>query len=346
MEEKKSEKKEISKNKENETIEIPTGKFINGARKNPWIVSTVVLAIALIAVVIISYGNGTGVKMVTGEVAAEKAVSFLNSNPALGGGITLSSVEKQENFYEAKVNYKGQEVPIYITLDGEYLLNGAPLSLNADLSQTTNTANTNTQTQQEEIPKTNKPKVELYVMSFCPYGNRAEDTMLSVYNLLKNKADFVVKYIVSDNNGAISSLHGQKEVDQDAKELCVNQIYGKDKLWKFMTYIDDNCGSDGSCWQDAAKASAVDAAGITTCVTNQGNSLLKTEAAAANAAGVSGSPTLIINGVETSAVYQYENSEAYKQAICSAFTTQPVECSQVLSSTSSTGSTTTGGSCV
>jgi len=53
--------------------------------------------------------------------------------------------------------------------------------------------------------------------------------------------------------------------------------------------------------------------------------------------GVTGSPTLIINGVEYSGS---RSSEAYKQAICDAFTTAPSECSQTLSETSSTA---TGG---
>ena len=43
--------------------------------------------------------------------------------------------------------------------------------------------------------KTNQPQLDFYVMSFCPWGNRIEDSLRPVYDLLKDKADFVPRYI-------------------------------------------------------------------------------------------------------------------------------------------------------
>jgi len=69
--------------------------------------------------------------------------------------------------------------------------------------------------------------------------------------------------------------------------------------------------------------------------------LLQNEQASVEA-GAQGSPTMLINGVETTVVYQYGDSEAYKQVICSAFNNAPSECTQVLTTATSASA---GGSC-
>jgi hypothetical protein len=43
--------------------------------------------------------------------------------------------------------------------------------------------------------KTAKPELKFFVMSFCPYGNQIEDAIRPVFDLLKDRADFVPHYI-------------------------------------------------------------------------------------------------------------------------------------------------------
>jgi hypothetical protein len=191
--------------------------------------------------------------------------------------------------------------------------------------------------------KSDKPVVDLYVMSFCPYGNQAEDTMLPVYNALKSKADFRIHYIVSVDGNTVQSLHGAKEVTENEKEACVLKEYGLDAWFSVATYVNTNCGSTGACFADAAKAASVDTAKIDACVASDGVALMSANGAASSAAGANGSPTLIVNGVKSNSVYQYGNSEAYKTAICSAFNTAPSECSIQLSAQTSSASA--GGAC-
>ncbi len=191
--------------------------------------------------------------------------------------------------------------------------------------------------------KTDKPVVDMYVMSFCPYGNKAEDTMLPVYNLLKNKATFNIHFIVNVNGTEVQSLHGAPEVVQNQREACVQKNYDLNKMLNFMVYVNDNCGSNGSCWETGATALGIDKAKINACVASDGLALMKANADASAAANANGSPTLIINGVNSTAVYQYGNAEAYKKAICDSFTTAPSECSTVLSGNAT--ATTQGGSC-
>lgn len=46
-----------------------------------------------------------------------------------------------------------------------------------------------------EIPKTDKPELAFYVMSFCPYGNQMEGILRSVFDLIGTKANIQPHYI-------------------------------------------------------------------------------------------------------------------------------------------------------
>lgn len=336
-EEKKEEKKEEKREERREEKRERKSDWTNEMRKNPWMISTVVIGVIAAILLFLTLHNGGAI---SSSLMGQKAVSFINTELLGGkGSVTLNSVKEVSGLYEVTVDYNGNKVPVYFTLDGRNYIYGqlVPLAANSSAS--------NTQTQQKEIPKTDKPVVDLYVMGFCPYGNQAEDTMLPVYNLLKSKIDFNVHYIVSVSGSTVSSLHGAAEVTEDEREACVKNIYGADKWFNFATYVNDNCGSDGSCWEAAATKNSLSTSSISSCVTQTGLNLMKAEEIASNDAGASGSPTLILNGVESTAVYQYGNSQAYLDAICSAFTTAPSECSQTLGTSSTTGAAASGGSC-
>lgn len=272
--------------------------------------------------------------------------SFINDNLMQAGmKAEIKNVVLENGVYKMTVSLgAGQDIESYATKDGKVFF---PESINIEETkqkiqalkdQQQNAA----QKANVEIPKSDKPTVDLYVMSFCPFGNKAEDTLKSVYALLKNKVEFNFHYIVSTNGNAIQSLHGEKEVIQNEREACVLKNYGKDKWFSFVSYVNANCGSDGSCWEAGAKSSGLNVAKINTCVTSQGAGLMKENETASLNASASGSPTMLINGVSSSVVYQYGNSESYKQKICEAFNKVPAECSKVLSSQTST---TQGGSC-
>lgn len=298
------------------------------------------LGILTLAVILVAGCDYKVTKKDTGigaEAAKAKVEKLIQDS---GGNATVKEVTEDGDLYKIIVSANGQDQPVYITKDGTKFIQQA-ISFE-DIEKQQAEAKKKVGEQNKEIPKTDKPEVNLYVMSFCPYGNKAEDTLKPVYDLLKDKVDFNFHYIVTASGDKITSLHSQPEVDQDEREACVMKNYGKGKWIDFVTYVNANCGSDGSCWETGAKSLGIDTSKINSCVSSEGTALMKADAEASNSAGASGSPTMIVNGQQTQAVYQYGNSEAYKKIICDAFNTAPPECSQTLSAQTST---TQGGSC-
>jgi len=177
-------------------------------------------------------------------------------------------------------------------------------------------------------------------MSFCPYGVQAENAMIPVVNLLGNKTDIKIKFIVNvqgDTIDTVQSLHGLNEAKEDARQLAIMQLY-PDKYWQYLEQFNAQCYSKASdsaaleaCWKQIATTLGMNASKIEeTAYGSEGIALLKQNAQDADENSVTGSPTLIINGVKYSGS---RTAEAFKQAICNAFSTAPSECSQQLSST-------------
>ncbi len=180
----------------------------------------------------------------------------------------------------------------------------------------------------KEMPKSDRPQAQLFLMSFCPYGNQAEEIMMPVVDLLGEVADIVPRYIVSKAGDSYSSLHGEQELNQNVRELCVYK-YQPEKFWDFLKEVNADCTWENadSCWRKPAQTVGVNINKISQCEEQEFAALLDQEMALTEQYDVSGSPTLLINDT----LYQGSRSaEEFKQAICSAFNNPPEECSVVL----------------
>ncbi|MBU2104321.1 MAG: DsbA family protein [Nanoarchaeota archaeon] len=306
-------------------------------RENPWIISTVVLGVLVVVFLI----NGFGI---TGNVTVSKSGVESNLEKFLElqteGTATIESIDSYNDYlYLSTVNLDGTKIPIYITKDGKYLIQGLT-SIEAEETSSTTTTN---------IPNSDKPVVELFVMSFCPYGVRAENNILPVIDLLKDSIEFQIRYIVNVNGDTISdvgSLHGLTETKENARQLVINKYY-PDKFLNYIQNFNNNCYQYGqdetqldACWKNEATKLGIDTSKVESLAYGtEGVNLLKAEEAEADKYSVSGSPTLIINGVKSNAIYS--GTSATQTAICSAFNTIPDECSEKLSDSAST----TSGSC-
>lgn len=102
--------------------------------------------------------------------------------------------------------------------------------------------------------KSAKPVVELFVMSYCPYGVRAEENIAPLQELFGSKIDLKIRYIINVNGETIdkvNSLHGITEAKEDARQLAIAKLY-PNKLWDYLAEFNRVCygggaASSGSC---------------------------------------------------------------------------------------------------
>ena len=291
-------------------------------KKNPWMISTLVFGIiALILLIMVFRGGITG-NVISADAAGQRLIEFAN---AQGVATTLVGVNDTGEFYEVIVSINGQDLPLYVTKDGEFFTQSLiPLTGNV-------VSNTDSQQASAEIPKSDKPVVELYVFTYCPYGTQAEKGIIPVAKLLGDKIDFKIRQI--------GAMHGEYEKIEAQRQLCIEKQYPA----KFLDYVNSfassseigNCNGDATCVSPLIDALytklGINKAGIEACMKTDGASLYSAEEANSKAQGVSGSPTLIINGEKAQSG---RDSASYLEVICSAFNTAPSECSQTLSAAS------------
>ena len=297
-----------------------------------------IILIALLAMGLQQTGEGT---VVLPAACGERTISYINNNLVTAGTtVELVSIAEKGGLYEIKSLYQLKEITLYTSKDCTLLFTNA-ITMDASGSQPAPQV-----TRAAVAPvKSARPAVDLYVMSFCPYGTQAEEAMSPVVDLLGSQADIRIRYITTVTGstvGSVNSLHGMSEAKEDLQQICINKYY-PDKYWAYLGTFNDECYPS---WQNAAvlelcrknvtTALSIDSATIDTCAGGaEGLALLGSDETASAKDGASASPMLFINGVLYSGS---RTPEAYKQAICNSFETPPAECSTVLSSTSASAS--------
>ena len=199
----------------------------------------------------------------------------------------------------------------------------------ADNSAADSSANTQAPT---DVPKTDKPKVQAFIFSYCPYGLQFEKALFPVYDLLKTKADI--------NIVAIGAMHGEFEKTETLRQISIEKLYSRDKLFAYLKEFDSStdiggCSGDDTCLNKYLPAIytklGIDKTKVENYMKTSAPALYDAQGTEASSLGISGSPTFVINGVQVSVS---RTPDAIKQAVCNAFTTAPAECSKNLSTAS------------
>lgn len=282
------------------------------------------------------------IKPITKEKAGETAIKYINENLLQAADAKLKSIEKKNGIYLVKFTSGTTDYDSYISLDGRYLF---PYGFDLSAKKDTAANNTNT-TNTANIEKRDTPEVHLYTMSYCPYGNQAEEVMFPVVKLLGSKVKIEPHYVIYSNysgggpkycldkENKYCSMHGIAELNQDVRELCIYK-YQPEKFWDYIMAVNTKCTVTDieTCWSGVAKDKGVDVAKTTTCQKNEAIALLANEVSLNEKYKVSGSPMLVINGAEFNGA---RTAEGYKTAICSAFNTSPEECNTKLGESAAT----------
>lgn len=183
--------------------------------------------------------------------------------------------------------------------------------------------------------KQDKPKVELFVMSHCPFGTQMEKAILPALDVLGDKIDFDLKF-------CDYAMHGEKELDEQLIQYCINKEQ-KDKLSNYLKCFLNAEDTDGCLAQ-----SKVDTAKLNACVASTDKEFKVKEMFADQSTwlngkfpifnvdkvdvdkyGIKGSPNLVINGEKISVS---RDANSILQTICSGFNNAPEECNAPISS--------------
>ena len=169
----------------------------------------------------------------------------------------------------------------------------------------------------KEIP--DAPQLEVFVMSYCPYGLQMEKGVLPAYELLKNKANFKIRFVSY-------TMHGQKEEDENNRQICIREE--TNKFWPYLEcFVGKGQGYESQCMEEAG----INENEIENCMENRAEDYMAIDKALNEKYGVRGSPTSILDGKSIS-IYP-RSPEEVKNAICNAFDENPPEeCSTSLDS--------------
>jgi len=296
----------------------------------------IVLLILLIASI---FTNGFGVKdlFVGGGASQEivdNAMTFINDELLPPGSTaTLEGVDFKENIEVTKFQIKIADANYdsFVSRDGKYLF---PDVIKMAEALESAEAQNNTQIP-TDIVKADKPEIDLFVMTYCPFGLQAQKTMLPVYDLLKDKANINVRFVNY-------IMHDKEEIDENLVQYCI-QAESSEKYRNYLScFVND--GDSDKCLLDAN----VDQGALDSCISeldNEYNITADYEDKSTWLQGiypkfniendlnelynVGGSPTIVINGQAVN--INPRTPENYKAFICQSFNVQPEECLETLS---------------
>ena len=283
---------------------------------NIWFITT--LLFLGLSTYLFIFGRPTGFFVFTQQDIGKKVVDYINKYLVREGEVKLIKVDDKGEYYEIVTEYNGREIPVYATKSGKYLIIGSLFDLEKPFEY-----EEQRQQERKEIPKTEKPTVKLFIMSYCPFGLQAVKALLPVIDLLKDKANFELHHVYY-------VMHGDKELYENLRQHCIQKLYDK-KIWEYM-----KCFVKDGNYEKCLSELNLDKVKIENCMKDlekevdksQRYPILNFELEENKKYNVQGSPTLIINDVEVSAE---RSPEGFKKVICEAFITKPTECNQSLS---------------
>lgn len=302
-------------------------------KKNKLLISLAVIVIVVLgaaAVYFLKYNKGS----ISQEQAKQKAQKFVSENLVQPDTkVAVKGVSVENKLYKIDLDVAGQQITAYMTKDGK---NFFPQALNMEeVEKEVKNQKAAADQAQVEIPKTDKPKVELFVMSYCPYGTQIEKGILPVLEALDGKIDFQLKFVDY-------AMHEKKEIDENLKQYCIQ----KNEPEKLQPYLEcflkdsnksDQCSVEAGVSQTSLDNCIDDSDKQFKITENYGNKEawkgqfppFDVDKADNEKYGVQGSPTLIVNGVEAQTK---RDPAGILETICKGFSEKPEQCSTQLSS--------------
>ena len=149
------------------------------------------------------------------------------------------------------------------------------------------------------IARVGKPTVELFVMSYCPYGVQAEEKIIPIVKKFGDAIDFKLQFIAQEKEEPsaqeitpFTSLHGYPEVAENIRQLLIAQEYPD----KYLNYILCRGKKLDKSWEDCAQKLGINVAKIQALFdTPEAGQLFRENIRRAETLGIKASPTILVD---------------------------------------------------
>ena len=149
------------------------------------------------------------------------------------------------------------------------------------------------------MARVGKPTLELFVMSYCPFGVQAEEKIIPIVKAFGDKVDFKLRFIAQEKETPslqeitpFTSLHGYPEVAENIRQLLIAQEYPE----LYLDYILCRGKKLDKSWEECAEKLGIDVVKIQELFdTPEAERLFRENIKRAAELDIKASPTILID---------------------------------------------------
>ena len=149
------------------------------------------------------------------------------------------------------------------------------------------------------IARMGKPTLELFVMSYCPFGVQAEEKLIPVVKKFGDQIDFKLRFIAQEKETPspqditpFMSLHGYPEVAENIRQLLIAREYPD----RYLDYILCRGKKLDKSWEGCAVKLGIDVARIQRLFdAPEAEQLFRENVKRATELGIKASPTILVD---------------------------------------------------
>lgn len=150
------------------------------------------------------------------------------------------------------------------------------------------------------VSRMGKPTLELFVMSYCPFGVQAEEKIIPIVKEFGDKIDFKLRFIAQEKETVsfqevtpFTSLHGYPEVAENIRQLLIAREYPD----QYLDYILCRGKKLDKSWEGCAEKYGIDVAKIQALFdSSEAEQLFRENIKRAAELGIRASPTILVDG--------------------------------------------------
>lgn len=282
-----------------------------------WMIVSGILAVLLMASIFTGGFKGKGSST---SVGTEEFI-FLGSDACTTAcdemePVTKEMVEKAGLTFSKAKYFQPVQVPGYLLIkDGVVSLNAiqdkATLAVNlceatGSDSVCSEASSSQAEVQQEisksaeekceSLEKVDKPKLEVFYVSRCPFGVQAINSLYYVAKNFGDDVEVIPRLLVNKaaDGKSTTSMHGEQEHIEDLRQICLRE----EQLTIFWDYI--NCYSESGDGASCETSTKVDSKKLDDCFENRAEEYALVDAddweKIYEPKGGSGSPSFFLNG--------------------------------------------------